>query len=168
MVERHLSGVRFGLDDKTFMYLCGFVEFCAAYALVFGRQITQWAAAFLLIPFVAAIPVFGPVDAIGHAPIIVVLLILGGTKTRLSSSFLGRTDWIGSWNFAFSSIVGVFFVLGIYWLLHDVAYPRVHQGQFVDSVVALLIALPALMKILQALVQLSDVQKGMAGQRKPA
>jgi hypothetical protein len=144
MLENQLSAVQFGLSQLAFMFLCGFVEFCAAYALVFGRQAVQWAALFLLVPFLAAVPIFGAVDAVGHAPIIVVLAMLAITRNRLPEEVLGRKGWIGVFSYAGLSGLAMFFLLGLYCLLHQLAYPALYGFGLEQPVLSILMMLPGL------------------------
>ncbi|MFM9883589.1 MAG: DoxX family membrane protein [Burkholderiales bacterium] len=68
--------ITFGLSPEFYMVAAGFVEFCAAFLLITGALSGRAAAALLLVFFVSAIATFGRVDAIGHAVIIVVLVML--------------------------------------------------------------------------------------------
>lgn len=157
ILNNQLKDILFGLDYNAFMYLAGFVEFGAAYALVFGRRTAQVAAAVLLVPFIAAIPVFGPVDAIGHSPIIAVLIILIVTKNHLPQEFLGADRWDGTINYAFKSLEAVFFTIGCYWLLHSLAYPQTNREGLDQTVIALVMMLPTASKIVSAVMfRLSD------------
>ena len=65
-----------GIGDELYMLLAGFVEFCAAFLLITGKQSARVAALILLFFFISAIPPFGLIDAIGHSGIIVVLIML--------------------------------------------------------------------------------------------
>lgn len=75
----------------------GFVEFGLAFFILFGMVASHVAALVLLSLLLAAIPLVGPVDAIGHLPLVISLAILAVTKNRRpraptvrrSISFLG-------------------------------------------------------------------------------
>jgi hypothetical protein len=148
MLHHELAAMSSGMSSPFIMAAAGWVEFCAAYALVFGRVGTQVAAWVLLIPFLAAIPVFGPVDAIGHAPIIVVLLILGVTRTTLPQRWQGcGSDHPGAHNalhFALSGVLAAIALVGAYWLLQGLAYPRPQGLPQHDIAAAVLMLLPML------------------------
>jgi len=60
----------------------GYVEFGLAFFILFGRASSQIAALVLLSLVLAAIPLVGPVDAIGHLPLAVPLAILAATRNR--------------------------------------------------------------------------------------
>lgn len=140
MLDHELAALRGSLSSQFIMASAGWVEFCAAYALIFGRVGTQVAAWVLLLPFVAAIPVFGVVDAIGHAPIIVVLLILGVTRTTLPA----RWQHVGTADFALGAVLGAIALVGGYWLLQRLAHPRAAETAPHDVAAAVLMLLPLL------------------------
>lgn len=66
----------FGFGPELYMVLAGFVEFCTAYLLITGQLAGRVAALVLLFFFLSAIIPFGMIDAVGHAGIIVVLIVL--------------------------------------------------------------------------------------------
>lgn len=141
VLDHELRALRGGMTADFFMAAAGWVEFCAAYALVFGRLNAQFAAWFLLVPFLAAIPVFGVLDAIGHAPIVVVLLLLGLTRTRLPAAVQGVSDSVRALRRAATCVQAALALVGVYWCLQALAYRRIGEipsEQFV--VVALLVA----------------------------
>ncbi|MFM9272232.1 DoxX family membrane protein [Halomonas elongata] len=149
MLDAELSAIQFGLSHQSFMFLAAFVEFCAAYALVFGRRTSQLAAIVLLIPFLAAIPVFGMLDAIGHSPIIAVLAMLALTNNRLPEPFLESKGWHGRFHYAGLCSLGTLFTLGLYWLLQYVAYPvPLAEHRSVEPTLATLLMLPAVVYLL--------------------
>jgi hypothetical protein len=78
-----------GFDVGFFMKAAGVVEFSLAFALVGTPLMRRTAAIVLASMFVAAILEFGKIDAIGHAPIIVVLLAIAADNRpgRRHSSF---------------------------------------------------------------------------------
>jgi hypothetical protein len=68
-----------GFSPTFWMMAAGWVECCAAFAILVFRIGAQAAALPLLTVALAAVPLFGPVDAVGHAPFLVALLILAAT-----------------------------------------------------------------------------------------
>jgi hypothetical protein len=76
--------ISFGLDSEFYMLAAGFVEFAAAFLLITGALTSRLAAAVLLLFFVSAIPIFGMIDAIGHALIIAVLISFLFSQNRIS------------------------------------------------------------------------------------
>ncbi len=64
----------FGFSPPFYMCAAGFVEFSLAFAMLWTPLVRRSAAVVLLAMFIGAIGPFGKIDAIGHAPIIVVLL----------------------------------------------------------------------------------------------
>lgn len=67
-------GMTFGFDPKFYMCAAGFVEFSLAFAMLWTPLVRRSAAVILMAMFISAIGPFGKIDAIGHAPIIVVLI----------------------------------------------------------------------------------------------
>lgn len=65
-----------GYDPEFFMRASGVVEFTLAFSLVWTPLVRRFAAILLAAIFISAIFEFGKVDAIGHAPIIVVFLAI--------------------------------------------------------------------------------------------
>ncbi|MBT0570946.1 hypothetical protein KIK84_11445 [Curvibacter sp. CHRR-16] len=122
MVDNQLSALLMGLSHYAFMNAAGFIEFGAAFALTFGRAVPQLAALFLLVPFVAAVPVFGSLDLVGHAPIIAVLLALTLTRTRLPSVAAHRPRIQRIMGYGCAMALGSWSLVGLYWGLHAIAY----------------------------------------------
>jgi len=68
--------VTMGFDEEFFMRAAGVVEFTLSFGLLLTPLIRRCSALILLGMFASAIAEFGKVDAIGHAPIIVVMLAI--------------------------------------------------------------------------------------------
>jgi hypothetical protein len=60
------------------MRAAGMVEFTLSFALILTPLMRRLAAAVLCGMFLAAIPEFGKIDAMGHAPIVAVMLAIIG------------------------------------------------------------------------------------------
>jgi hypothetical protein len=65
-----------GFDDEFFMRAAGVIEFTLAFALIWTPLVRRLAATILAAMFVSAVFEFGKIDAIGHAPIVVILLAI--------------------------------------------------------------------------------------------
>jgi hypothetical protein len=125
-----------GLSPKLIVMGAGFVEFCLAFILIFGRLASQVAAAVLLAVMMSAIPVVGMVDALGHLPILVVLLILAMTQNPIAchASAPGkRGNDVGA---AISFMVSVPGFIGAYYLSHELAYDALDQANWINCLVA--------------------------------
>jgi hypothetical protein len=70
-----------GFSVNFYMLAAGVVEFSLAFALIGTPLMRRTAAIILAAMFVAAILEFGKIDAIGHAPIIVVMLGVAADNT---------------------------------------------------------------------------------------
>jgi len=72
----------FGYDAAFYMTAAGVVEFSLAFALAWTPLFRRAAALVLAIMFVMAVFEFGKIDAIGHSPIIVILLAIAADEAR--------------------------------------------------------------------------------------
>jgi hypothetical protein len=70
-----------GFSPDFYMKAAGVVEFSLAFALIGTALMRRTAAIILASMFVAAILEFGKIDAIGHAPIIIVMLAIAADNT---------------------------------------------------------------------------------------
>jgi hypothetical protein len=74
--------ISFGFDVAFYMKAAGVVEFSLAFALCWTPLARRAAALVLSAMFVSAIFEFGKIDAIGHAPIIVILIAIAADEAR--------------------------------------------------------------------------------------
>jgi len=144
ILDGELKDLRGVMTSSFFVTAAGFVEFCAAYALVFGRTAVQLAAGVLLIPLIAAMPVFGPIDAIGHAPFVAVLAVLGITRNRVPPAAAAGGAVSDAVAHAMSCTLSAAALLGLYWGLQALAYPPAIAPAPGMAVVAVLLCLPLL------------------------
>jgi len=108
-----------GFDEMFFMRAAGVVEFILAFSLVWTPLIRRGAAIMLCFIFVSAIVGFGKVDAIGHSPIIAVLLAFAADDARaVPGRALVRRVWLAPP--AFAASLAVF--LGGYYVVHTAIY----------------------------------------------
>ncbi len=113
-----------GMSPYIFMLLAGFVEFNVTFILLSSVSMFSRAIALgLLLIFILAIYKFGLIDAIGHAPIIAILLVLvlrGPTSARYFLALSGKSFWTeayfmtGLWFLAFNVVFLSYY--GIYYL----------------------------------------------------
>ena len=82
-----------GYDPAFFMRAAGVVEFTMSFALIWTPLVRRAAAIMLTATFVSAIAGFGKVDAIGHAPIIAVLLAIIGDQAKEKAK-VRRLVWL--------------------------------------------------------------------------
>lgn len=73
----------FGYEGGFFMRAAGVIEFTLAFALLWTPLVRRCAAIILAGMFIGACFEFGKLDVIGHAPIIIVLLVLAGDDARM-------------------------------------------------------------------------------------
>lgn len=125
LLERE-TGMLMGMSPYIYMVLAGFVEFNVTFILLSSASMVSRVIAlgFLLV-FVLAIFKFGLIDAIGHAPIIAILLILvirGPTSARELLVLPGKSIWTeayfmtGLWFLAFNVVFLLYY--GIYYITY--------------------------------------------------
>jgi uncharacterized membrane protein len=116
----HDPRLSFGLAPATAMIIYGFGEIAMSYGLLFFRTGSQVASAMLLSVFVAAIPMFGWIDLVGHSGVIVVLALLTVTRTAPPVSIASRSLDIGSYSAMFPALTlalsAAYFGLHAVWL----------------------------------------------------
>jgi hypothetical protein len=104
-----------GFDVAFYMKAAGVVEFSLAFALIGTPLMRRTAAIILASMFVAAILEFGKIDAIGHAPIIIVMLAIVADSAP------------GARHSALRAPIGYFvalvIVVGAYYAGHAVLFP---------------------------------------------
>jgi hypothetical protein len=128
-------GMAMGFTREFYMQAAGMVEFTLSFALILTPLVRRVGAIILASMFVAAVPEFGKIDAIGHAPIIAVLLgIIGddAPSKRLVHLRLGIKEnlarfkvAVSGWDFllipaAYCAALAWF--LAAYYVLHSVLY----------------------------------------------
>ncbi len=124
----------FGFSNALFMDAAGVIEFTLAFGLLWTSLVRRYSAAVLLVVFVSAVFSFGKLDAIGHAPIIVVLLAfvsddhvmdvrrLPWRHLRRAVAPFERTRYLGAATPAvYLAVLGLF--LAAYYGSHDALYP---------------------------------------------
>jgi hypothetical protein len=103
-----------GYDDEFFMRAAGVIEFTLAFALIWTPLVRRVAAVMLAGMFVSAILEFGKLDAIGHAPIVAVLIAIIGDKA--ATPIANRIRMLALAPACFAAALALF--LGLYYLLH--------------------------------------------------
>ena len=111
-----------GFNNEFFMVAAGFVEFCAAYLLITGMLSARVAALVLLFFFVSAIYFYGVIDAIGHAVIIVVLVLLFLSHNPLAVQFDSRHIKTTAFIHAGLFFASLFLFIAIYYGGHYLSY----------------------------------------------
>ncbi len=104
-----------GFRPEFYMKAAGVVEFSLAFALIGTALMRRTAAIILASMFVAAVLEFGKIDAIGHSPIIIVMLAIaadnspGPSRSALWAPIL--------------YLVALFVVVAAYYAGHVVLFP---------------------------------------------
>jgi hypothetical protein len=114
----------------------GFVEFCLAFVLIFGRLASQIAAAVLLSVMISAIPLVGMLDLIGHLPILVVLIILAATRNPIGRVAPEPGKRGNDLDAAFSFMVSVPGFIAAYHLSHEIVYGTMGKVNWTEALVA--------------------------------
>jgi hypothetical protein len=71
-----------GYDAAFYMTAAGVVEFSLAFALAWTPLVRRAAALVLAIMFIMAVFAFGKIDAIGHAPIVIIMIAIVADENR--------------------------------------------------------------------------------------
>jgi hypothetical protein len=97
-----------GFDVNFYMTAAGVVEFSLAFALIGPPLMRRTAAVILASMFITAIFGFGKIDAIGHAPIIIVMIAIAtdARPTRRVAPLLMPTAYI----FALLIVIAAYYV----------------------------------------------------------
>lgn len=107
-----------GYDYEFFMRAAGVIEFTLSFALIWTPLARRSAAILLAGMFLSAIPVFGKLDAIGHAPIIAVVLAIIGDN--LSAPTTNRKWVLALAPACFAAALATF--LALYYVLHALLF----------------------------------------------
>lgn len=158
ILDHELHAVTMGLDKAFFVTSAGMVEFCLALLLVLGRLSSQVASLILLVLMVAAIPLVGLIDAIGHAPLMIVLFIFSASQNRIGypSEAARRGADLGH-VLTFALAVPGF--MGLYVLTHALAYPLTGEWQSGATWLGLAMALPLLWRVVRTSPKLFPVRR---------
>lgn len=124
-----------GFDREFYMQSAGMVEFTLSFALILTPLVRRVGAIILSAMFIVAVPAFGKIDAIGHAPIIAVLFgiiaddsvsrrpihLWLGIKENLAKFKLAMSSWdLVLIPAAYCAALAAF--LAFYYVLHSVLY----------------------------------------------
>ena len=72
LMNKH-AHMMMGMNFNAFIVLAAFVEFTLAFYLATGRGLLRFGAIALLFVFISAMPEFGPLDVVGHFPLVAIL-----------------------------------------------------------------------------------------------
>lgn len=112
-----------GLSPAFFMQGAGFIEFCAAFALIYGAVASRVASLLLIGLMCAAMPMFGFIDVIGHAPFIVALAALASCRHNpLADAHLPSTPWRYALRWAGLLLLILPTLLFAYYLAHEMLW----------------------------------------------
>jgi hypothetical protein len=124
-----------GFDREFYMQSAGMVEFTLSFALILTPLVRRVAAIILATMFIVAVPAFGKIDAIGHAPIIAVMFGIiadDSVSRRPIHLWLGIKENLAKFKLAISSwdlvlipaayCVALAAFLAFYYVLHSVLY----------------------------------------------
>ena len=152
-----LSYLTMGLDLGFFVMAAGFVEFCLAFLLLFGRVSSQVAALAFLLVMSAAIPLVGMLDAVGHAPLLVVLLIFCCVQNRI-----GYPTRLPGWpdkGHIVSFAISVPGLMGTYYFVHMLAYPAQADYTSAHAILAAILTGLQMWRVLTVLPQIVQIRR---------
>ena len=108
----------FGFSSEFYMRAAGLVEFALAFTLACGPLMRRVSALILTAMFVSAVFEFGRIDALGHAPIVVVLLAIMADNEMPA---VKRSTILAPAYFCASLAVTVFAYYGVHALFYRAA-----------------------------------------------
>jgi hypothetical protein len=111
-------GMSMGFDPAFYMRAAGVVEFSLSFALIWTPLVRRCGAIMLASIFISAVAGFGKVDAIGHAPMIAVLLAIAVDDAKQQVETRLRRVELVPVAYAVSLIV----FLGAYYGLHAASF----------------------------------------------
>ena len=117
--------ITLGIDHRLYLTLAGYVEFVAAFLLLYGRTSQRLSALMLFAIFVAAVIDFGKIDAVGHAMIIASLLIVvinGNTTVNAALQNRIPSFSLGSLEVAITYLGYVLLFFTFYYGAHGLIY----------------------------------------------
>jgi hypothetical protein len=143
LLQSDLRGLlQTGLSPSLIIMGAGFVEFCLAFVLIFGKLASQIAAAVLFAVMTSAIPLVGMIDLIGHLPILIMLIILAATRNPIECHAPTAGKQRDELELAISFVVSVPGFVGAYYLSHEIAYRAASQLNWTEiGLAGLLVAL---------------------------
>jgi len=125
-----------GLEPTFIVMSAGFVEFCLAFVLMFGRLASQIAAVTLLSVMISAVPVVGILDLIGHLPLLVVLVILAASRNAIGRIAVESAKRRSDVKATVSFIVSVPGFIAAYYLGHEMAYGSLDKLNWTEGLLA--------------------------------
>jgi hypothetical protein len=153
ILNHELRQITMGIDTPFFVMSAGFVEFCLAFLLLFGRLSSQVSALVLLVIMVSAIPLVGSMDAVGHAPLLIALLIFTAVNNRIAPSPHSLRHWSNA-SYVFSFAICVPGLMGLYYLSHLAAYPDLGDWASARAIASALMGTALAWRVLRAMPHL--------------
>jgi hypothetical protein len=128
-----------GLPPEFFMQAAGFIEFCLSFVVVIGSVAGRVAALAVNVVFAAAMPMFGMVDVVGHAPFMLALVIVALSPNAIAP-LVGHAAVRRQglrWGSTFlTTLVGL---PALYFVTHELAFGRMRLASTATDIA---IALP--------------------------
>jgi hypothetical protein len=128
-----------GLPPEFFMQAAGFIEFCLSFVVIIGSVAGRVAALAVNVVFVAAMPMFGMVDVVGHTPFMLALVVVALSPNALAP-IVGHAQPRRQgrrWGSTFATtLVGL---PALYFVTHELAFGRMRLASTASD---LAIALP--------------------------
>jgi hypothetical protein len=109
-----------GYDDEFFMRAAGVIEFTLAFGLLWTPLVRRASAIVLTAMFASAIVEFGKLDAIGHAPILAVLLAIIGDPANVAE--WAQRRWRGTALAPVGLAAALVLFLGLYYAMHTLLF----------------------------------------------
>lgn len=135
-----------GQTPDFFMKGAGFIEFCTAFAIIYGAVASRVACLVLIALMCAAMPMFGFIDVVGHAPFILALATLAACPHNpMAQTPLPAKAWRYMLRWLALLIIAFLNMPFAYYLAHELLWDLRDLSFMPCSV-----ALPLLLLILEA------------------
>jgi len=123
-----------GLPPEFFMQAAGFIEFCLSFVVVIGSVAARVGALAINLVFLAAMPMFGMVDVVGHTPFMLALIVVALSPNTLAPVLghaLARRQAV-RWGTTFAATLGG--LPALYFVTHEFAFGRMRLAPSVTGV----------------------------------
>jgi uncharacterized membrane protein YphA (DoxX/SURF4 family) len=128
-----------GLPPDFFMQAAGFIEFCLSFVVVIGSVASRVAALAINVVFVSAMPIFGMVDVIGHAPFMLALIVVARSPNAMAPMLghaMPRRQAV-RWGTTFAAtLTGL---PALYFATHELAYGRMRFAPSLELALPLVV-----------------------------
>jgi hypothetical protein len=163
ILDHELHMLTMGLDTPFFVLASGFVEFSLAFLIMFGRLSSQVCAFLLLLIMVSMIPIVGMMDLVGHAPLLVALIIFTLVQNRIGYPTREVGQWL-DYGHALTYALVIPGTVALYFLSHLISYPERGGVTTFNVLISVALAGALIWRLVMVAPQLFPMRKRLATQ----